>query len=49
MAVILRYYENLGHQEIAAALGTTVKGAERLLARARALLEPRLRDFQDPR
>jgi len=47
MAVILRYYENLGHREIADALNTTVKGAERLLARARASLEPRLRDLLD--
>ena len=47
MAVILRYYENQGHREIADALETTVKGAERLLARARAALEPLLRDFLD--
>jgi RNA polymerase sigma-70 factor, ECF subfamily len=45
MAVVLRYYENLGHREIADALETTVKGAERLLARARAALEALLRDF----
>ncbi len=42
MAVILRYYEGLGYQEIATALDTTVKGAERLLARARTTLESRL-------
>jgi RNA polymerase sigma-70 factor (ECF subfamily) len=44
-AVILRYYHNLGYEEIAAALGTTVKGAERLLARGRATLRARLGDF----
>ena len=43
MAVILRYYEDLGYEEIAVALGTSVKGAERLLARARAALQARLR------
>jgi len=45
MAVILRYYEGLGYREIAAALDTTVKGVERLLARARAVLEDRLGRF----
>ena len=45
MAVILRYYEDLGYREIAVALDTTVKGAERLLARARATLEDRLEGF----
>jgi RNA polymerase sigma-70 factor (ECF subfamily) len=45
MAVILRYYEDLGYREIAAALKTTDKGAERLLARARANLEHRLGRF----
>jgi RNA polymerase sigma-70 factor (ECF subfamily) len=43
MAVVLRYYDNLGYEEIAAALDTSVKGAERLLARARATLRARLR------
>ena len=42
MAVILRYYEGLGYREIAIALDTTIKGAERLLARARTALEGRL-------
>jgi RNA polymerase sigma-70 factor (ECF subfamily) len=37
-AVILRYYHDLGYEEIAAVLATTVKGAERLLARGRAAL-----------
>ncbi len=45
MAVILRYYENLGYREIAAVLKTTVKGAERFLARARANLEHGLGRF----
>jgi RNA polymerase sigma-70 factor (ECF subfamily) len=43
MAIILRYYEELGYEEIAAALETSVKGAERLLARARATLQAKLR------
>jgi len=42
MAVVLRYYEDLGYREIAAVLDTTDKGVERLLARARASLEDRL-------
>ena len=42
MAVVLRYYEDLGYREIAAVLSTTDKGVERLLARARATLEDRL-------
>ena len=45
MAVILRYYEGLGYREIAASLDTTVKGAERLLARARTALGDRLGQF----
>jgi len=45
MAVILRYYEDLSYREIAAILKTTVKGVERLLARARATLEDRLGGF----
>ncbi len=47
MAVVLRYYEDLGYREIAAVLKTTLKGAERLLARARATLEDRLGRFLD--
>ena len=45
MAVILRYYENLGYREIATVLKTTEKAVERLLARARATLEGRLGKF----
>ena len=45
MAVVLRYYEDLGYREIAAVLSTTDKGVERLLARARATLEDRLGGF----
>jgi len=44
-AVILRYYYDLGYEEIAAALGTTVKGTERLLARARSTLRGGLGEF----
>jgi len=42
MAVVLRYYEDLGYREIAVVLKTTDKAVERLLARARANLEHRL-------
>lgn len=47
MAVVLRYYEDLGYREIAVVLGTTVKGVERLLARARDSLAGRLGRFLD--
>ena len=40
LAVILRYYENYGYREIAAALDVTEKAAERLLARGREALVP---------
>jgi RNA polymerase sigma-70 factor (ECF subfamily) len=43
MAVVLRYFEGLGWDEIARAMGLTVKAVERLLARARETLEPHLR------
>lgn len=35
MAIVLRYYEELGYAEIAQALATTEKAVERLLARGR--------------
>ncbi len=35
MAIVLRYYEELNYADIAAALETTPKGVERLLARSR--------------
>jgi RNA polymerase sigma-70 factor, ECF subfamily len=35
LAIVLRYYENLGYEEIASALETTAKAVERLLARGR--------------
>lgn len=41
LAIVLRYYENLGYEEIASALETTTKAVERLLARGR----DRLRDM----
>jgi len=47
MAVVLRYYENLGYREIADALRTSVKAVERALARARATLEGRLGEYLD--
>lgn len=44
-AVILRYYEMLSYSEIAQVLGTSPKGAERLLARGRPHLARLLRGF----
>ena len=44
-AVVLRYYEGLSGREIAAAMETSLKAVERLLARARRALEARLGDF----
>jgi RNA polymerase sigma-70 factor (ECF subfamily) len=44
-AVVLRYYEGLSGREIAAAMDTSVKAVERLLARSRKTLEARLRAF----
>ncbi|MFP4063549.1 MAG: RNA polymerase sigma factor [Halochromatium sp.] len=38
LALVLRYEEDLGYQEIAAAMGITAKAAERLLARGRERL-----------
>ena len=45
MAVVLRYYEGLSTAEITAAMETTTKAVERLLARGRAALESRLAGF----
>ena len=45
MAVVLRYYEGLSGQDMAAAMDVSVKGIERLLARARRALEVLLSDF----
>jgi len=45
LAVILRYYENLPYSQIADAMNTSVKAVERLLARARKLLESSLSVF----
>ena len=41
-AVVLRYFEGFNCREVAAAMGTSVKAVERLLARAREALRPRL-------
>lgn len=43
MAVVLRYFEGLSGAEMAEAMGRSVKAVERLLARAKAALEPQLR------
>jgi RNA polymerase sigma-70 factor (ECF subfamily) len=45
MAVVLRYFEGLSGTEMANAMGKSVKAIERLLSRARAAMEPRLRGF----
>lgn len=44
-AVVLRYYEGLSGREIAAAMETSLKAVERLLARARTTLEGLLGGF----
>lgn len=44
-AVVLRYYEGLSGREIAAAMETSLKAVQRLLARARATLEGLLGGF----
>jgi len=44
-AVVLRYYEGLSGREIAAAMDTTSKAVERLLARARTALEAGLGNY----
>jgi len=43
MALVLRYFEGISGTEMAEAMGRSVKAVERLLSRARASLEPRLR------
>jgi len=45
MAVILKYYEGLGYQEISQAMQITEKAVERLLARARKSLQATLLDL----
>ncbi len=40
LAVVLRYFEGCSAQEMAEVLGTSAKGVERLLARARGRLRP---------
>jgi len=42
LAAVLRYFDGLSGAEIAAAMGVTTKAVERLLARARDAMEPRL-------
>ena len=45
MSVVLRYFEGLSTCQIASTLNTSEKAVERLLARAREALEPRLARF----
>jgi RNA polymerase sigma-70 factor (ECF subfamily) len=47
LAVVLRYYEGLSYQDIAAALETTPKAVERLLARGRDHLQATLKTWKD--
>jgi len=42
MAVVLRYWEGLNCRDVAAAMETSDKAVERLLARAREALQPKL-------
>jgi RNA polymerase sigma-70 factor (ECF subfamily) len=42
MAIVLRYFEDQGYEEIASALGSTPKAVERLLARGRDRLRATL-------
>lgn len=44
-AVVLRYYEEMSYEEIAEITGSSQKGVERLLARARAALGILLKNF----
>ncbi len=45
MAVVLRYFEGLSGAEMAVAMGRSVKAVERLLARAKAILKPHLKEL----
>ncbi len=47
MVIILRYFEGMSGAEVARVMNTTPKGVERLLARARANLEPLLRPIYE--
>ena len=47
MAVVLRYFEGLSGSEMAQTMGISTKAVERLLARARKALEPRLKHLLD--
>ena len=47
MAVILKYYEGLSYADIAKAMGITVKAVERLLDRARKMLQTSLAHLKD--
>ena len=47
MAAVLRYFEGLSGPEMADAMGRSVKAVERLLSRARAALEPRLKGLSE--
>ena len=47
MALILRRYEEMSYEEIAAVLGTTVPAVKSMLFRARAQLRERLAGWLD--
>ena len=45
VAVVLRHYEGLAYEEIAGAMGVSVRAVDALLSRARRALKGRLRDL----
>jgi len=47
MAIVLRYFENMNYEEMAAVLETTTKAVERLMARGREHLRAALGPGQD--
>jgi DNA-directed RNA polymerase specialized sigma24 family protein len=47
LAIVFRYYENLGYEDIASAMDTTAKAVERLLARGRQNLRAVLGNRDD--
>jgi RNA polymerase sigma-70 factor, ECF subfamily len=46
MAIILKRYDDLSYEEIAAVLGCSVSAVESLLVRAKGALQKKLKKFQ---